>query len=61
MSESEKRAAAEEAALLVEDGMTVGLGTGSTVAQFLSALAARGLSIRCFVTSAATDRQAREL
>jgi ribose 5-phosphate isomerase A len=61
MSEPEKRAAAERAALLVEDGMTVGLGTGSTVGYFLSALAARGLGIRCVATSPATDRQAREL
>jgi ribose 5-phosphate isomerase A len=31
-TEGEKRIAAASAALLVEDGMTVGLGTGSTVA-----------------------------
>jgi len=37
--EDEKRAAAEAAAVLIEDGMTVGLGTGSTVAHFLPALA----------------------
>ena len=42
--EREKRAAAEAAAELVEDGMTVGLGTGSTVAYLLPALAARGLA-----------------
>jgi ribose 5-phosphate isomerase A len=41
--EEEKRLAAEAAAELVEDGMTVGLGTGSTVAFLLPALAARGL------------------
>ncbi len=58
----EKRAAAEAAALLVEDGMTVGLGTGSTVAFLLPALARRGLdNIRCVATSVATERQAREL
>jgi ribose 5-phosphate isomerase A len=58
----EKRIAAEAAAELVEDGMTVGLGTGSTVALLLPALAARGLSgIRCVATSVATERQAREL
>jgi ribose 5-phosphate isomerase A len=33
--EREKQAAAEVAADLVEDGMTVGLGTGSTVAFLL--------------------------
>jgi ribose 5-phosphate isomerase A len=58
----EKRIAAEAAAELVEDGMTVGLGTGSTVAFLLPALAARGLSgIRCVATSVATEEQARGL
>ena len=61
-AETEKRAAAEAAALLVEDGMTVGLGTGSTVAFLLPAIAARGLAdIRCVATSVATAEQAREL
>jgi len=42
--------------------MTVGLGTGSTVAFLLPALAERGLSgIRCVATSAATEEQARSL
>ena len=58
----EKRLAAEAAAGLVEDGMAVGLGTGSTVELLLTALAARGLSgIRCVATSVATEAQAREL
>jgi ribose 5-phosphate isomerase A len=58
----EKRVAAEAAAELVEDGMTVGLGTGSTVAFLLPAIAARGLSgIRCVATSVATEEQARGL
>jgi ribose 5-phosphate isomerase A len=58
----EKRLAAEAAAELVEDGMTVGLGTGSTVAFLLPALSARGLSgIRCVATSVATEEQARSL
>jgi ribose 5-phosphate isomerase A len=57
-----KRAAAEQAALLVEDGMRVGLGTGSTVDLLLPVLAARGLrDLRCVATSEATERQAREL
>jgi ribose 5-phosphate isomerase A len=61
-ADEEKRLAAEAAAELVEDGMTVGLGTGSTVALLLPALAKRGLSaIRCVATSVATERQAREL
>jgi ribose 5-phosphate isomerase A len=59
--EREQRAAAEAAAALVEDGMTVGLGTGSTVAWFLPALAARGLDLRCVATSPATEAAARRL
>jgi ribose 5-phosphate isomerase A len=59
--ETEKRAAAEAAAALVEDGMAVGLGTGSTVGHFLPALARRGLDIRCVATSPATETAAREL
>jgi ribose 5-phosphate isomerase A len=59
--EVEKKAAAEAAALLVEDGMTVGLGTGSTVAYLLPALAERRLSIRCVSTSPRTEDAAREL
>jgi len=61
-ADQEKQIAAEAAAELVEDGMTVGLGTGSTVAFLLPALAARGLKgIRCVATSVATEQQAREL
>jgi ribose 5-phosphate isomerase A len=61
-ADAEKRIAAEAAAELVEDGMTVGLGTGSTVAHLLPAIAARELSgIRCVATSVATEEQAREL
>jgi ribose 5-phosphate isomerase A len=59
--EREKRLAAEAAALLVEDGMTVGLGTGSTVAYLLPALSERGLTIRCVATSVATEVPARAL
>ena len=59
--ELEKRAAAEAAAELVEDGMTVGLGTGSTVAYLLPAIAARSVSIRCVSTSPRTEEAAREL
>ncbi len=57
----EKRLAAEAAAQLVEDGMRVGLGTGSTVAFLLPALAARTLDVRCVATSVATEEKAREL
>jgi ribose 5-phosphate isomerase A len=61
-ADTEKRLAAEAAAELVKDGMTVGLGTGSTVAHLLPAIARRGLTgIRCVATSVATEKQAREL
>jgi len=61
-SDDEKRLAAEAAAELVEDGMTVGLGTGSTVAHLLPAIARRNLTgIRCVSTSVATSEQARGL
>ena len=59
--EREKQVAAEAAADLVADGMTVGLGTGSTVAYLLPALARRRLSIRCVATSPHTEHAAREL
>jgi ribose 5-phosphate isomerase A len=60
-TEREKQVAAEAAALLVENGMTVGLGTGSTVAYLLPALARRSLDIRCAATSPRTEHAAREL
>jgi ribose 5-phosphate isomerase A len=59
--EREKQVAAEAAAELVESGMTVGLGTGSTVAYLLPALARRKLSILCAATSPRTEQAAREL
>jgi ribose 5-phosphate isomerase A len=59
--EREKRAAAEAAAELVESGMLVGLGTGSTVAYLLPALAARRLDVRWVTSSPATERAARKL
>ena len=60
-SAHEKQLAAEAAATLVEDGMRVGLGTGSTVGYLLPALAARGLDLRCVATSTATEEKARAL
>lgn len=60
-SERFKRAAAQAAADLVQNGMRVGLGTGSTVACLLPVLAARGLDVRCVATSHATEQSAREL
>lgn len=62
VADTEKRLAAEAAAELVESGMTIGLGTGSTVAHLLPAIAQRGLiEIRCVATSVATEKQAQEL
>jgi ribose 5-phosphate isomerase A len=61
-TEELKRAAAITAAEEVEDGMRLGLGTGSTVAHLLPAIAARGLTgLRCVATSLATERQAASL
>jgi ribose 5-phosphate isomerase A len=56
---AEKRAAALAAAALVEDGMRVGLGTGTTVAELVPALGARRLDITCVATSLATEALAR--
>jgi ribose 5-phosphate isomerase A len=57
-----KRAVADAAAEMVTDGMRLGLGTGSTVAHLLPALAARGLrELRCVATSPSTEQLARGL
>jgi ribose 5-phosphate isomerase A len=60
-TENQKRMAAQAAAALVADGERVGLGTGSTVAYLLPALAARELKLRCVATSPATEHAARAL
>lgn len=58
-----KRQAAQRALELVESGMTLGLGTGSTATAFIELLAesvrAGELDVRCIATSEAT-RQAAE-
>jgi ribose 5-phosphate isomerase A len=59
-AEAEKEAAARAAAELVENGMTVGLGTGTTVAYLFPALARRQLRIRCVSTSPRTEEAARK-
>ena len=59
--DAEKRAAAVASAAFVRDGDRVGLGTGSTVAYLLPALAERALTIRCVATSVATEVSARSL
>jgi ribose 5-phosphate isomerase A len=64
MSDIAKRNAAEAALKLVEPGMVLGLGTGSTAAIFVRLLAERikqGLDIVGTPTSEATHRLAREL
>jgi ribose 5-phosphate isomerase A len=59
--DAQKRAAGEAAAALVERGMVVGLGTGSTAAWFVKALAARDLGVTCVATSASTAELAASL
>ena len=64
-SDTEKRIVGEAAAALVEDDMTIGLGTGSTAAHMVRALGQRataeGLRLRCVATSEATATLAREV
>lgn len=63
--EEQKKRAGEAAAALVRDGMTVGLGTGSTAVYLVKALGARaaaeGLKLRCVATSQATAALAESL
>jgi ribose 5-phosphate isomerase A len=59
--EREKQLAAHAAAELVQDGMWVGLGTGSTSMYLLAPLAERKLNIRCVATSPATAGEAVRL
>jgi ribose 5-phosphate isomerase A len=56
-----KRAVGEAAAGLVEAGMVVGLGSGSTSAWFVRALAARRIEVRGVPTSKETEALALEL
>jgi len=59
--DGQKRIAGQAAAALIESGQVVGLGTGSTAAHFVRALAARNIDIRGVPTSEATAALAREL
>ncbi|MBA3067691.1 MAG: ribose-5-phosphate isomerase RpiA [Hyphomonas sp.] len=62
--ETEKQNAAAAAMDYVEDGMTIGLGTGSTAKFFVELLAdeiADGLLVRCIETSEQTRALARSL
>jgi ribose 5-phosphate isomerase A len=63
-AESLKRAAAREALALVEDGMIVGLGSGTTAELFLAALAERvagGLHVTAVPTSKRVAEMAARL
>src|SRR5262249_51302556 len=60
-ADDQKKAAGYAAAKQVEDGMVVGLGTGSTAAWFVRALGERGLKITGVPTSEATADLARSL
>ncbi len=62
--DAQKREAAAYALELVEPGMKLGLGTGSTAAAFIEGLGARvreGLAITCVATSQTTQAQAQAL
>ena len=60
-TDAQKRAAGEAAAALVEPGMVVGLGTGSTAVWFVKALAARNIDILGVPTSISTAELAASL
>lgn len=61
MGDEAKRAAALAAVELIEDGMDLGLGTGSTVRFFLDALADRGLEVAGVPTSSDTAERCQQL
>jgi ribose 5-phosphate isomerase A len=65
MTQDEAKAlVGERAAAMVEDGMRVGLGTGSTSVQFIRALGVRvqaGLKIRCVASSDSSAELGRSL
>ena len=59
-----KQQAAERALQFVEDGMSLGLGTGSTAARFVDLVGQKvkaGLKVKCVPTSEATRAQAERL
>ena len=63
-SDDEKQRAAAAALELVEPGMKLGLGTGSTARRFVDLLGAKvaaGLNVICVPTSEATHAQAQAL
>lgn len=62
---NQKKLVGDKAATFIEDNMIVGLGTGSTAAYMVEAVAKRakdeGLNLTCVSTSIATRKQATEL
>lgn len=63
-NEQEKRSAGEKSVDFIKDGMTVGLGTGSTVYWLIQKLGKRvseGLKVKCIPTSIHTERLAMNL
>ncbi len=60
-ADDQKRLSGEAAAKLIQPGQIVGLGTGSTAAHFVRALAARNIDIVGVPTSLATADLARSL
>ena len=64
LQDDQKLAAATRAVSLVENGMKLGLGTGSTASRFVDLLGERtrsGLDVICVPTSEATRAQAERL
>jgi ribose 5-phosphate isomerase A len=63
-ADAQKHAVADAALALIDDGMRLGLGTGSTAAKFVDLLGQRvaeGLRVTCVPTSEATRAQAERL
>src|SRR5947209_1721935 len=56
-----KKQIGEKAAELVEEGMVVGLGTGTTAVHFIHSLAHRKLNITAVATSKASEKLALSL
>ncbi|MDB6081964.1 MAG: rpiA [Chlamydiia bacterium] len=62
MNENEiKKQIAHFAMQFVQDGMTIGLGTGTTSAEFIKCLAEHTFSITCVATSIASEKLALSL
>lgn len=60
-AEQSKKTAASYAMDYIEEGISVGLGTGSTVKYFLEALAKEKIKVKCVPTSVETGKLAKKL